>query len=172
MPPSFRLAMLQPRLDDSSSSSKLSTVCAKPLTNDVGISLFGGSSITFHQLMIYVSAACTILTILGCFFLSWKHVHRYTAPQEQRQIVRIVNLPIFYAIFNLLALVWYQDYLYIQPISGIYEAFTVSAMFLLTLEYVCPDGTDREKFFDNLPAQSKHRKRPLPGGSLKWFQVS
>ena len=61
--------------------------------------------------------------------------------------------------------------MWIEPIGGVYEAFTVAAMFLLVLEWVCPDGTDREKYFDNLENRSRSGK-PLPGGSLKWFQVS
>lgn len=33
----------------------------------------------------------------------------YTAPQEQRQILRIVNLPFFYCLFNFLALSFYDQ---------------------------------------------------------------
>ncbi|KAI9661225.1 MAG: hypothetical protein M1821_009552 [Bathelium mastoideum] len=91
------------------------------------------------------------------------------APQEQRQILRVVNLPVFYCLFNFLALCFYNDYLYIEPIAAIYEAFTVAALFFLVLEWVCPDGTDRERFFDKLEARDK-KGNPVPGGSLQWFQ--
>ena len=121
--------------------------------------------------MIYVSAGCTVVTILSCVFLSWRHLHRYTVPQEQRQILRIANLPAMYAIFNFLALTFTLDYMYIEPIGAVYEAFTVAALFFLILEYVAPDGTDRETYFNNLELRGKGG-RPQPGGSLKWFQVS
>ena len=82
----------------------------------------------------------------------------------------IINLPIAYCLFNFLALTSTMDYMYIEPIGAIYEAFTVPALFFLVLEWVCPDGTDREKYFDNLELHSG-RGKVLPGGSLKWFQV-
>lgn len=148
-------------------SSTKDIECARPQPDLVGDPIFGTT--TLHQLMIYVSAACLGLTVISTAFLSWKHIHRYTAPQEQRQILRIINLPVFYCLFNFLAISFYQDYLYIEPLAGIYEAFSVAALFLLVLEYVCPDGTDREKYFDNLEGRDR-KNNPVPGGSLKWFQ--
>lgn len=82
----------------------------------------------------------------------------------------MVNLPVAYCLLNFLALCFYTDYMYIEPIAGIYEAFTIASLFFLVLEYVCPDGTDREKYFDQLPAQDK-KGNIEPGGSLNWFQV-
>ena len=60
--------------------------------------------------------------------------------------------------------------MYIEPIAAIYEAFSVAALFYLVLEWVVPDGRDREKFFDNLEMRGR-RGKVQPGGSLKWFQV-
>jgi hypothetical protein len=120
--------------------------------------------------MIYVSAACLFLTVISCWFLSWRHLHRYTAPQEQRQILRIVNLPIAYCLFNFLAITFGMDYMYIEPLGAIFEAFSVAALFLLVLEWAVPDGRDREKFFENLEMRDR-RGRTQPGGSFKWFQV-
>ena len=149
-------------------SSTDNITCARPLDNLVGDPVFKGGSLTFHTLMVLISAPCLAVTILSTIFLCWRHLHHYTAPQEQRQILRIIWLPVGYSLFNFLALCFYQDYLYIEPIAGIYEAFTVAALFLLILEYVCPDGMDREKYFNELPGQDK-KGRPQPGGSLKWF---
>ncbi len=119
--------------------------------------------------MVYVSAGCLGITLISCVFLSWRHLHRYTSSQEQRQILRIANLPFFYSLFNFLALLFTIDYLFIEPLSGIYESFALAALFLLVLEFVVPDGTDREQYFDRLELRDK--KGVKPGGSLKWFQV-
>lgn len=144
--------------------------CPRPKTHDPGAPLFHNGSATLHQFMVYLSAGCMAVTILSSVFLSWRHLHRYTSPQEQRQILRIVNLPVFYSIFNFLALTFTLDYLYIQPLGDLYEAFTVAALFLLVLDWVAPDGVDREKYFDKLELRSR-RGTPQAGGSLKWFQV-
>lgn len=143
--------------------------CPRPVTDEVGAPLFGKGSINLHQLMIYISGPCLIVTIISCMILSWRHLHRYTSPQEQRQILRIVNLPIAYCLFNFLALTFTLDYMFIQPIAGVFEAFAVAGLFFLVLEYVTPDGTDREKYFDSLPNKTR-RGKPIPGGSLGWFQ--
>lgn len=171
MPPSYLAMELASRAVGFSSTSNIT--CARPMKNDNGVPLFakdGKDGITFHTLMIYVSAVLLVPTFLSCWFLSWRHLHRYTAPLEQKQILRIVNLPANYALFNFLALCFVIDYQYIEPIQGVYEAFAVGALFLLILEYVAPDGTDREKYFDNLELKDR-RGRVQPGGSLKWFQV-
>ena len=162
------LNQLRPRLFDSSTAD---IQCARPKTNDVGAPLHEGGTLTLHQLMIDTPAVCLVVTIISSVFLSWRHLHRYTAPQEQRQILRVVNLPVFYSLFNFLALCFYSDYLYIEPIAAIYEAFTVAALFFMVLEWVCPDGMDREKYFDKLEARNR-KGNPIPGGSLQWFQVS
>ena len=143
--------------------------CPRPIINDEGVPFFEGSSITFHDFMVYISGACLAVTFLCSIWLNYSHLHRYTNAQEQRQILRIINLPIAYSIFNLLALVFTMDYQFIEPIAAIYEALTVAALFFLVLEWVCPDGTDREQYFDRLELRSR-RGRPLPGGSLQWFQ--
>ncbi|KAK4561800.1 hypothetical protein LTR86_004479 [Recurvomyces mirabilis] len=157
--------MLQMRALGFASTSNIT--CAAPQPGLVGEPITG--SLTFHHIMILISAACMGVTILSTIYASWTHLHRYTIPQEQRQILRIINLPAAYSIFNFLALLFYNDYYYIAPIAGVYEAFTVAALFLLMLEFVCPDGTDREKFFDALPAVDK-KGNPTGGGSLPWFK--
>ncbi|KAK0865969.1 hypothetical protein LTS02_005064 [Friedmanniomyces endolithicus] len=161
------LAMLQSR--DIGLATTSNRTCARPLPNEVGNTIFGSSSLTFQHLMVFISAACLGITILSTLFLNWRHLHHYSVPQEQRQILRIINLPAAYGIFNFLALAFPMDYQYIAPIAGVYEAFCVAALFLLGLEYVCPDGTDRETYFNNLPGRDKKGK-PVAGGSLQWFQ--
>ncbi|EMC99053.1 hypothetical protein BAUCODRAFT_146038 [Baudoinia panamericana UAMH 10762] len=167
MAPNLHLALLHARALGFADTSNIT--CARPQSGLVGEPLTQGGTLTLHQLMILIAAPCLGLTILSTVFLSWKHLHRYTAPQEQRQILRIVNLPAAYAIFHFLALCFYQDYFYIAPISEVYEGFAVAALFLLMLEYACPDGTDREAYFNKLPNQDK-KGNTLPGGSLQWFQ--
>ncbi|KAK3067572.1 hypothetical protein LTR53_015493 [Teratosphaeriaceae sp. CCFEE 6253] len=150
-------------------ASTKNLTCARPFPNEIGEPLFKGSSLTFHQLMVYISAPCLCITILSTLFLAFRHLRKYTAPQEQRQILRIACLPAAYAIFAFLALCFPMDYQYIAPIAGVYEAFCVAALLLLGLEYVCPDGIDRETYFNDLPGRDKKGK-PQPGGSLLWFQ--
>ena len=145
--------------------------CARPVQGLVGGPLYANSDITFHRLIILICAPCLAITTISSGYLAWKHVRNYTAPQEQRQILRIIALPVFYSLFNFLALCWYRTYQYVQPIAGVYESFAIAALFFLILEWVCPEGTDREKYFDEFPFKDK-KGVVVEGGSLAWFQVS
>lgn len=168
MAPFLATALLERSIDSSATSA--TEHCPRPLHHDEkGAPLFGTGSVNLHQLMVYVSAGCLAVTALSCVWLTFSHLRNYTHPQQQRQILRIVNLPLAYCLFNFLALTFTTDYIYIQPLGSIYEAFTVAALFLLVLEWVAPDGIDREKYFDNLELRSR-RGKVTPGGSLKWFQ--
>lgn len=151
-------------------SSTDNITCARPIPDLVGGPLYAHSDITFHQLMIYICAACLGLTTISAGYLAWKHVRNYTAPQEQRQILRIIALPFFYSLFNFLAICWYANYQYIQPLKGLYESFAIAALFFLCLEWVCPEGTDRDKYFDEFPFKGK-KGVIIEGGSLAWFHV-
>jgi hypothetical protein len=115
--------------------------CPRPRPDEHGDTLFGPGTINLRQLMIYVSAPCLFLTVISCWYLCFRHLHRYTSPQEQRQILRIVNLPIAYCLFNFLALAFVKDYMYIEPLGAIYEAFSVAALFYLVLEWYLALGT-------------------------------
>jgi hypothetical protein len=150
------------------SSSDNHLTCAHPVPGLVGGPLYANSDITFHKLTILISAPCLAVTAISSGYLAWKHVRNYTAPQEQRQILRIIALPVFYSLFNFLALCWYRTYQFIQPLSQVYESFAIAALFFLILEWVCPEGTDREKFF---PFKDK-KGVVVEGGSLAWFKVS
>lgn len=152
-------------------SSTDNITCARPIPDLVGGPLYANSDITFHQLMIYICAPCLGITSLSAIYLAFQHVRNYTAPQEQRQILRIIFLPVFYSLFNFLALCWYRTYQYVQPLSGLYESFAIAALFFLLLEWVCPEGTDRNKYFDEFPFKDK-KGVIVEGGSLAWFQVS
>jgi hypothetical protein len=153
------------------SSSDNHLTCAHPVPGLVGGPLYANSDITFHKLTILISAPCLAVTAISSGYLAWKHVRNYTAPQEQRQILRIIALPVFYSLFNFLALCWYRTYQFIQPLSQVYESFAIAALFFLILEWVCPEGTDREKFFDEFPFKDK-KGVVVEGGSLAWFKVS
>lgn len=143
--------------------------CARPKPDDHGELLSIG--ITFRWLMIYIIAAALGLTTLSALLLTWKHLHRYSRPREQRQNVRIIAMPVIFCIVCLLSVLFYSASIYIKPLIEVYEAFCVAALFLLYLEYVCPNEDERFTYFANLPAKDK-KGNPLPGGSLQWYKVS
>jgi hypothetical protein len=143
--------------------------CAKPIPNQHGDPLFGG--VTFRNLMLYITAPCLGITTCSALFLIWKHLHRYTKPEEQRQNVRIIFMPVVFGIISLLSILFYEDSIYFKPLNEVYQAFCIAAIFLLYVEYVCPDVAQRPEFFSNVENKDK-KGNTIPGGSLLWFNVS
>jgi hypothetical protein len=144
-------------------------VCLRPKPNEHGAKLSIG--ITFKQLATYMTIGCLGLSTLSALSLTWKHLHRYTRPKEQRQNIRIIAMPVFFCAISLLSILFYGDSIYITPVMGVYEAFCIAALFLLFLEFICPDEDARPKFFANLENKDK-KGNIIPGGSQKWFNVS
>ncbi|OCL13952.1 hypothetical protein AOQ84DRAFT_331864 [Glonium stellatum] len=156
--------LLQPRGLFGSSDSNFT--CSRPKPDEHGDLLSIG--ITFKSLMTYITTAALGLTTISALFLIWKHLHRYTTPKEQRQNVRIIAMPVFFSIISLLSIMFYVDSIYFKPLIDVYESFCVAALFLLYVEYVCPEEEMRPKYFNDLENKDK-KGNIIPGGSLKWF---
>ena len=161
--------MLYPRsLFGDSHHSSSNFTCVHPKPNEHGKPLSIG--ISFKTLMTYITAVCLGLTALSAVFLIWKHLHRYTRPKEQRQIVRIVYMPVVFCITSMLSILFYEASIYLVPITEAYEAFCITALFYLYIEYVCPDEGARAQYFASKPTGNKKQK-DAPGAGLKMFNV-
>lgn len=110
------------------------------LPRDVG-------SITFQQLMLIIACGCLLLTTVISSMLVYKHLTRYTRPNEQRQMVRIVVTPIVFGVLSVFSLAWYEAAQYLNPIELYYEAIALASLFLLFVEYVKPERESKESFF-------------------------
>ncbi|KAF2116251.1 organic solute transporter Ostalpha-domain-containing protein [Lophiotrema nucula] len=147
-------------------SSDKNFTCAYPLPGEHGAKLPIG--ITFKWLMKLITFTSFCISVVSAFLVAWRHLTRYTVPREQKQIIRIVFLPVFQNLIALLSITFYVDSIYIMPIHEVYEAFTIAALFALFLEYVCPNPKERPRYFDELQLYDR-KKKPVPGGSLLWF---
>lgn len=134
---------------------------------------------TLQQLLFIFSISCAGITTLISIFLIIKHLHRYTEPKQQRQIVRIVFFPVLFATLSALSILNYDAAKYMQPLIALYEPFALAALFLLYIEHVAPDENARSAFFATLEYRRPRRKFPpttkytvVPGGSQRWYRVS
>src|SRR4051812_27734054 len=99
---------------DDDDEPKKNFTCARPKTNDHGEVLSFG--ITFKSLLTYIAIACICLTLISTVILASKHLKRYTVPKEQRQIVRIIFMPLFFSFISLLSVLFYEKSIYLKPI--------------------------------------------------------
>ena len=136
-------------------------------------------SLTFQHIILLVSIGCAGAATIISLFLIFKHLHRYTQPKQQRQIIRIIFTPVVFGLMSALSIVDYDAAIYLIPLRDLYETFALGSLFLLFTEYVAPDPVTRDAYFYNLEQRKKRggmfsRSKEydvVPGGSLKWFKV-
>jgi len=130
---------------------------------------------TTQNLLFFIAIVAAGITTVTSFFLIMKHLHRYTASNQQRQIIRIIFTPVVFAVLSALSILNYKVAIYLQPLIDLYETFALAALFLLYTEYVAPDKDTRLSYFDaleHLKPRSMFRNKGydvIPGGSQNWY---
>lgn len=152
--------------DDSTDPTK--QACAKPVSGEHGDNLSIG--ITAHSLLLYIALVCTGITVVSWLYLSWSHLHRYSSPNQQRQIIRCLFMPVFRCGLSVGAILDYQISILLDPIGGAYEAFCIAALFFLFLDYTCPDPEERPDYFGKMDNVNKKGK-VIAGGGWVWYKV-
>lgn len=151
-----------------------------PLPKNEADLLIKGQNITgpftFQNILLLIALIGAGFTIAISLFLIIKHLHRYTVPKQQRQIIRIIFTPVVFSVLSAVSIVDYEAARYMKPLIALYETFSLASLWLLYLEYVAPDADTRDSCFSNLdrckkPWFKKNAEfRIIPGGSLKWYQ--
>lgn len=107
------------------------------------------NGLSFHDLSIIVSGACTGIACLLSFYLIMRHATHFSIPREQKQIIRIVFTVPVIAIVSFLSIVFEDAAIYLYQIENLYEAFAFVSLFMLLAEFVHEDDYARESFFAN-----------------------
>ncbi|KAI9754079.1 MAG: exosome nuclease subunit [Chaenotheca gracillima] len=124
--------------------------------------------LTSQHLFLLITALCAIITLISSLSLILMHLRRYTVPPEQRQIVRIVFTPAFFAITSCLSILSYKAGFYIQPVQNLYEAYALGSMFYLLVQFTAPEDKMREHHFYHLGSKLEPGQQ-VPGGNLFRF---
>jgi hypothetical protein len=128
-------------------------------------------SLSFRDIILIVCWVCFGVSILLWLALVIPHLRRYNAPNQQRQIFRIISLPVIFEAITIASVYAYHVSDYLEPIPNLFEAFALASLFLLYVHYVAPEAHTREEFFESLDRISSNGE-VVPGGSLRWFRVS
>lgn len=121
-----------------------------PVENTTGppiVNLVG--NLTYHQLSIIISGACTILSIIIISVLVTLHSKNYSNPVQQRQIIRIVWLVPWVSLFSLL-IVWREDAgEYLAPSLDFGCSIALSSFLLFMCDLVLGERGGFEELFRN-----------------------
>lgn len=160
-----------PRKNHLNASSIIETatshVCpAENLNGPAIVSIVG--KYTFHEVATIVSGACALFSAIICGFIIAGHATNYTFPVQQRQIIRIVLLVPWVALFCFLVVLEEKAGVYIVESLDFGCSIALSAFLLLMCDYVLshPDG------FDDLFGAGASSRGALQTRGPAWLKVS
>ncbi|ORY11735.1 organic solute transporter Ostalpha-domain-containing protein [Clohesyomyces aquaticus] len=101
-------------------------------------------NITFHTFASILSGACAILSCLVVLLLVFQHASNYSNPVQQRQIIRIILLVPWVAVFAFLCVLLSHagEYLLMSLDFGCSIALSAFLLFLCDIILSDPDGFD------------------------------
>lgn len=124
-----------------------------------------------HHTLWMISLVCTGITLCSTLVLIALHLIRYSAPKEQRQIIRLIFAPFVFALISLAQIYNYSVARYIEPISSFYEAICLCALFLLYVQFAVPSGTFGEELFEAMKAKQEQQKGKNNWPRATWVAV-
>ncbi|EUC64468.1 polysaccharide lyase family 1 protein [Rhizoctonia solani AG-3 Rhs1AP] len=113
-----------------------------------------------HRIGWAVSGAFALAAVIVTIVSVGRHARHYYVPKEQRQIIRILYMPLVYAIISWLSYRFFRAYTYYSFVVIIYEAITISAFMLLIIQYVA--STSSGKTAEGALARKDKEKLPIP----------
>lgn len=124
-------------------------------------------SYTFHEVATIVSGACALFSAIICGFIIAGHATSYSFPVQQRQIIRIVLLIPWVALFSFLVVLEEKAGVYIVESLDFGCSIALSAFLLLMCDYVLshPDG------FDDLFGAGARSRGALQTNGPAWLKV-
>lgn len=115
---------------------------------------------TPHRIGWAIAGGCAVLTTIITIINVSMHARNYRVPAEQRQIIRILYLPMVYSIISFLSYRFFRAYTYYSLVEIAYEALTISAFLLLLIQYVAATADDYTA--EGALARKEKSKMPLP----------
>ncbi|KAH8886235.1 hypothetical protein GQ53DRAFT_828235 [Thozetella sp. PMI_491] len=123
---------------------------------------------TLHRILTVIAGPLTALVAIVILGLAAMHLRTYTNPPAQRQLVRVILVPLSFAGFSFFSLWFYDAAEYLIPLADLYECFALVSFFYYMIVLVTPDEEYRLMFFHNLEKKGS-KGRIISGGSLKWL---
>lgn len=87
--------------------------------------------------------------------------------------MRMILLPLMFAIFSWLSLLYYGLGTYLEPLPRLYESFCICTFFNLMIQRLHPDESTRDAFFVNserLKVSKRRTKLVHDRGMYRWYR--
>ncbi|KAH9954598.1 organic solute transporter Ostalpha-domain-containing protein [Russula dissimulans] len=113
-----------------------------------------------HRIGWAIAGSCALATVIISAISVLQHCRNYTKPAEQRQIIRILYMPLVYAIISFFSYRFFRSYTYYSLAEAVYEAITLSAFLLLLIEYVASTSIGHSA--EGALERKKKQRLPFP----------
>ncbi|KAL8277027.1 hypothetical protein RQP46_010561 [Phenoliferia psychrophenolica] len=105
----------------------------------------GGIHWDSHRIGWAVAGGCTLVVCLVSGTNVFLHCRNYRKPLEQRQIIRILLMPIVFSVISFLGYRFFREFVYFELVRNTYEAFTIAAFVVLMLMYVSSSPAEQRE---------------------------
>ncbi|KAI5819417.1 organic solute transporter Ostalpha-domain-containing protein [Pyronema omphalodes] len=137
--------------------------------------------LSFHTLGWLICIGCTVISCAISLFLIYKHATTYTNRDHQRNIIRILFMVPVYSVTTMFSYVWYWHAVYWEFARDCYEAFCISAFFVLMCHYIRPTLSGQKEYFVTMEVaewpwplnwwKSCTGLCKKPSNGLTWFNI-
>lgn len=112
------------------------------------------------------AAVCTLVTLIGVLL----HATHYQNRDQQRQVIRVLLMPMVYAIVSFFSYRFFRDYTYYAVAEAAYESICLSAFMMLMVHMVRQNNIDNleSKDLQEIMKAKDKRKMPFPFGRIRF----
>ncbi|GAA95492.1 uncharacterized protein L969DRAFT_92624 [Mixia osmundae IAM 14324] len=95
-----------------------------------------GIHFTAHRIGLAFCGACALLALVISLVNIMGHARSYRQPFEQRQIIRILLMPVVFSIVAFASFVWFREFNYYAIVEALYETVAIAAFLTLMLTFI------------------------------------
>ncbi|RSL84833.1 hypothetical protein CEP52_016337 [Fusarium oligoseptatum] len=141
-----------------------------------------GFGVRVYGLLIGLAVVSCAIACLVSAYLIYKHVHNYTKPSQQRQVIRILLMVPVYSVACVFSIIFYRQHVYIAAVYEFYESLVIAAFFLFLCQILHVDLVKLRADFAGIQPKpwiypiravvfccGNRKKGTLDG--LKWFNI-
>ncbi|RSL61413.1 hypothetical protein CEP51_013640 [Fusarium floridanum] len=141
-----------------------------------------GFGVRVYGLLIGLAVITCAIACLVSAYLIYKHVHNYTKPSQQRQVIRILLMVPVYSVACVFSIIFYRQHVYIAAVYEFYESLVIAAFFLFLCQILHVDLVKLRADFAGIQPKpwiypiravvfccGNRKKGTLDG--LKWFNI-
>lgn len=130
--------------------------------------------LTLYQIFVLVGGTCGLVAIVNIILVWLSHLRWRSSLPQQKQLMRILPLPIIFAICSWSSIYEYRLNSYLIAIPKVCETYAIACFYQFMLQVLTntEDEHKREQFMVEAERQTRRKHHCIHDkGSLRWYKV-